>query len=67
MCSVCKHPVEKFLQRHDELTQQSVYEALCHGEIQTVHVSDELRYSGSIVGVGEAFATDAGKLRRRSA
>lgn len=56
MCAVCKRPVAQFVMWHDALMQADVYEARCHGDVETVTVPNHLLMNAESISIGEAFS-----------
>ncbi|XXX79141.1 hypothetical protein WMF30_10245 [Sorangium sp. So ce134] len=62
-CAQCARPVERFLADHDLVASEYILVAACHGETQTVRVTEVEAMAGFCI--GEALA-DAPELPPRS-
>jgi hypothetical protein len=56
-CAVCQKPVDSFVMYRDEWQHQTVYEARCHGQLQTVRLDDATLVAAKSLSLTTAFAT----------
>lgn len=58
-CAVCQKPVDELRSWYDEMLQQRVYEARCHGQVERCELTDYVLAMADNLRFGEAFKRTA--------